>query len=131
MSPMCPLTFNSQGARIFERITGENVGERLAIVLDGNVYSAPNINEKIAGGRAQITGRFTMEEARDLAIVLRAGSLDAPVHFLEERTVGPSLGKDSINKGFFSMITGFVIVVIFMVIYYGFFRDYCGYCPPA
>jgi preprotein translocase subunit SecD len=116
--PYVSLTFNSQGSRIFERITGENIGEYLAIVLDNNVYSAPVIKSKISGV-ASIEGRFTMEEARDLAIVLRAGSLPAPVHFLEERTVGPSLGKDSINKGFFSMIVGFIIVVIFMVIYYG------------
>ncbi len=118
--PYVSLTFDSQGARIFERVTGENVGERLAIVLDGNVYSAPNINEKISGGHAQITGRFTMEDARDLAIVLRTGSFSAPVIPLEERTVGPSLGKDSINKGFYSMIIGGVIVIAFMIIYYGF-----------
>jgi preprotein translocase subunit SecD len=117
-SPYVSLSFNNQGARIFERVTGENVNKRLAIVLDGNVYSAPNINEKISGGNAQITGRFTMDEAKDLAIALRAGSLPAPVKFLEERTVGPSLGKDSIRMGFFSMIVGAILVVIFMAIYY-------------
>ncbi len=118
-SPYVSLSFNNQGARIFERVTGENVNKRLAIVLDGNVYSAPNINEKISGGNAQITGRFSMDEAKDLAIALRAGSLPAPVKFLEERTVGPSLGKDSIKKGFLSMIVGAVAVVLFMAIYYG------------
>ena len=118
--PYVSLTFNNQGARIFERVTGENVNELLAIVLDNNVYSAPVIRSKISGGRASIEGRFAMEEARDLAIVLRAGSLPAKVNFLEERTVGPSLGKDSINKGLISTIIGLVVVITFMVIYYGF-----------
>ncbi len=86
--------------------------------MDNNVYSAPVIQEKIAGGQARITGRFTTEEARDLAIVLRAGALPAPVNILEERTVGPSLGADSIRKGLISMIIGGVLVVVFMVIYY-------------
>ena len=94
--PYISLTFTSRGAREFERVTGENVGKRLAIILDGNVYSAPVIKERISGGRAVIEGDFTLEEAHDLAIVLRAGSLPAPVKILEERTVGPSLGKDSI-----------------------------------
>ncbi|NLA73985.1 MAG: protein translocase subunit SecD, partial [Deltaproteobacteria bacterium] len=119
-SPYVSLSFNNQGARIFERVTGENVNRQLAIVLDGNVYSAPNINEKISGGSAQITGRFSLNEAKDLAIALRAGSLPAPVKFLEERTVGPSLGNDSIRMGFLSMIVGAALVVIFMAIYYGF-----------
>ncbi|MFP3928609.1 MAG: protein translocase subunit SecD, partial [Desulfobacteraceae bacterium] len=117
--PYVSLTFDARGARLFERITEDHVGERLAIILDNNVYSAPVIQERISGGRAQITGRFTMEEAKDLAIVLRAGALPAPVRILEERTVGPSLGQDSINKGFKSMIIGGCLVVIFMVIYYG------------
>ncbi|MFN3535342.1 MAG: protein translocase subunit SecD, partial [Desulfatiglandales bacterium] len=97
--PYVTLSFDAMGARLFERITEENVHKRLAIVLDGNVYSAPVIQEKISGGRAQITGRFTLEEAKDLAIVLRAGALPAPVKIVEERTVGPSLGKDSIDAG--------------------------------
>ncbi|MBW1667591.1 MAG: protein translocase subunit SecD [Deltaproteobacteria bacterium] len=117
--PYVSLSFDARGARLFERITGENIGKRLAIVLDNNVYSAPVIRDKIAGGRAQITGRFTMDEARDLSIVLRAGALPAPVKILEERTVGPSLGKDSINKGFKSTIIGGIVVVAFMAIYYG------------
>ncbi|MFP4036083.1 MAG: protein translocase subunit SecD [Desulfobacteraceae bacterium] len=117
--PYVSLTFDARGARLFERITEDHVGERLAIILDNNVYSAPVIQERISGGRAQITGRFTMEEAKDLAIVLRAGALPAPVRILEERTVGPSLGQDSINKGFKSMIIGGCVVLIFMVIYYG------------
>jgi preprotein translocase subunit SecD len=116
--PYVSINFDKKGARIFERITGDNVNSRLAIVLDNNVYSAPVIQEKIAGGQARITGRFTTEEARDLAIVLRAGALPAPVKILEERTVGPSLGADSIRKGLISMAIGGLVVVLFMIIYY-------------
>jgi preprotein translocase subunit SecD len=116
--PYVSINFDKKGARIFERITADNVNNRLAIVLDNNVYSAPVIQEKIAGGQARITGRFTTEEARDLAIVLRAGALPAPVNILEERTVGPSLGADSIRKGLISMMIGGVLVIIFMIIYY-------------
>lgn len=112
------MTFNKRGARTFALVTEENVRRRLAIILDDNVYSAPVIQEKIAGGHAQITGRFTMEEASDLAIVLRAGSLPAPVEILENRTVGPSLGADSIRKGILSTIVGCLLVMVFMGIYY-------------
>ncbi|MCX5852620.1 MAG: protein translocase subunit SecD [Deltaproteobacteria bacterium] len=112
------IKFDAQGARDFDRITGENVKKRLAIVLDGVVHSAPVIQERISGGNAQITGSFTTEEARDLAIVLRAGALPAPVLILEQRTVGPSLGQDSIEKGFLSMIIGSILVFGFMVVYY-------------
>ncbi len=112
------INFDKKGARIFERITGENVKKRLAIVLDNKVYSAPVIQEKITGGEARITGNFTTEEARDLAIVLRAGALPAPVEIIEERTVGPSLGADSIRKGLISMYVGGMLVVLFMVVYY-------------
>jgi preprotein translocase subunit SecD len=117
--PYVALSFDDRGGKLFERITGENVKKRLAIVLDGNVYSAPVIQDRISGGNAVIEGQFTMEEAKDLAVVLRAGSLPAPVKILEERTVGPSLGKDSIRKGLLSMAVGGVFVVAFMVIYYG------------
>jgi preprotein translocase subunit SecD len=116
--PYVSINFDKKGARIFERITADNVNKRLAIVLDNNVYSAPVIQEKIAGGQARITGRFTAEEARDLAIVLRAGALPAPVNILEERSVGPSLGADSIHKGLLSMFIGGILVVLFMLIYY-------------
>jgi preprotein translocase subunit SecD len=116
--PYVSMKFDKKGSRLFERITEENVKKRLAIVLDNNVYSAPVIQEKIAGGEARITGSFTTEEARDLAIALRAGALPAPVDILEERTVGPSLGVDSIRLGLMSMIVGGVIVIIFMGIYY-------------
>ncbi len=117
--PHVSINFNNKGARIFERITGENVNKRLAIVLDNNIHSAPNIDEKIGGGKAQIRGRFSMEEARDLALVLRAGALPAPLRILEERMVGPSLGKDSISKGFNSMVMGAIAVILFMMVYYG------------
>ncbi len=113
------LSFNGRGATIFERITGENVGRRMAIVLDGKIYSAPNINERIGGGRASISGSFTTEEAQDLALVLRAGSLPAPVVVLEERTVGPSLGQESIDSGMLAAGVGALAVVIFMALYYG------------
>jgi preprotein translocase subunit SecD len=116
--PYVAIKFNKKGGRIFERLTGENVNKRLAIVLDNTVYSAPVIRSKIAGGNAIIEGNFTMEEARDLAIVLRAGALPAPVIPIEERTVGPSLGQDSINKGLLSMYIGSIIVFIFMIVYY-------------
>ncbi len=118
--PYVSLTFNNRGAKLFERVTGDNIKKRLAIVLDDKVNSAPVIQDKISGGRAQITGRFTMEDARDLAIVLRAGALPAPVKILEERTVGPSLGKDSIEKGSKSMMIAAIAVIIFMIIYYSF-----------
>jgi len=112
------IDFDRKGGRIFERVTGDNIHKRLAIVLDDKVHSAPEIQDRISGGSAVITGSFTAEEAEDLAIVLRAGALPAPVTVLEERTVGPSLGKDSINKGLMSMMVGGILVIIFMVIYY-------------
>jgi len=117
--PYVSLTFDKRGSRLFEQVTGHNVKKRLAIVLDKRVNSAPVIQEKISGGKAQISGRFSMDEARDLAIVLRAGALPAPVKIIEERTVGPSLGKDSIEKGFQSMLIGGAVVIAFMMLYYG------------
>jgi len=116
--PYVSVTFNTIGARVFGDITDQNVGKRLAIVLDGNVYSAPVIRERIPSGQAQISGGFTADEARDLAIILRAGALPAPVQILEERTVGPSLGADSIRKGILSTVAGAAAVVLFMLIYY-------------
>lgn len=112
------LILNSSGARLFEQITAANVKRRLAIVLDNRVYSAPVIQERIAGGRASITGNFDLKEARDLAIVLRAGALPAPVEIAEERTVGPSLGQDSIHQGITSFIVGGGLVIVFMIAYY-------------
>ena len=113
------LTFNSRGADIFERVTGENVNRRMAIVLDGKVYSAPVIRQRIGGGRASISGSFTTQEASDLAVVLRSGSLPAPVTVEEERTVGPSLGQESIDSGVQAAVVGAAAVVIFMAFYYG------------
>ncbi|MDI6735607.1 MAG: protein translocase subunit SecD [bacterium] len=112
------LEFNKIGARKFAKVTGAHINEQLAIVLDGKVRSAPVIRSRIDGGRAQIEGNFSLEEARDLKIILRAGALPAPVKIIEERTVGPSLGADSIRKGIIASIAGFVLVGLFMVIYY-------------
>jgi preprotein translocase subunit SecD len=112
------LVFNSRGKRIFARLTQENVGKALAIVLDNTIFSAPVIREPILGGEASITGSFTPEEARDLAIVLREGALPAPVKIIENRSVGPSLGNDSIVSGVRSVILGGALVVIFMCVYY-------------
>ena len=112
------LALNSVGSTAFDRLTAENVGRLLAIVLDGRVYSAPQIRERISGGVASITGSFSFQEARDLAIVLRAGALPAPVKILEERTVGPSLGRDSVRQGVVSFILGSILVLIFMAAYY-------------
>ncbi len=116
--PYVAMEFTDVGAKLFEQITTANVKKRLAIILDNNVYSAPVIQERIAGGRAQITGRFDTKEASDLAIVLRSGALPAPVKILEQRTVGPSLGEDSIRKGIISIIISAGIVVLFMIFYY-------------
>jgi len=112
------IEFNAVGTRVFGEITEANVGKHLAIILDGTLYSAPRINERIPGGRAVITGQFTVDEARDLAIVLRAGALPAPVAILEERTVGPSLGADSIRQGLIAITGSAVVVFIFMLVYY-------------
>ena len=116
--PYVAIEFNSTGARLFDQITAANVGKRFAIVLDNNIYSAPVIRERISGGSAQITGSFTEKDASDLAIVLRAGSLPAPVDIIQNVTVGPSLGQDSINKGLLAGLVGVALVVIFMTIYY-------------
>ncbi|MBL1351946.1 MAG: protein translocase subunit SecD [Zetaproteobacteria bacterium] len=115
------LKFNSKGARTFDRLTKAHVGERFAIILEGEVNSAPVIRERISGGSAQITGSFTASEAHNLAIVLRAGALPAPVKIVEERSIGPSLGQDSIDEGFNSIIIGSIMVLIFMLIYYKLF----------
>lgn len=116
--PYVAVDLDPRGAQIFDALTAENVGRRLAIILDGTVYSAPVIKERIPGGHVQITGRFSMEEAHDLAIVLRSGALPAPVEIEEERTVGPSLGRDSIRQGEQAFIVGAAAVLIFMVVYY-------------
>ena len=116
--PYVAVELDNRGADIFDAMTSENVGRRLAIVLDNTVYSAPVIKERIPGGHVQITGRFSMDEAHDLAIVLRSGALPAPVEIEEERTVGPSLGRDSIRQGELSFVIGAGAVLIFMALYY-------------
>jgi preprotein translocase subunit SecD len=116
--PYVSVSFDSVGARLFGEATEKNVGKALAIILDGNVHSAPVIRERIPSGQAQISGGFTFEEASDLAIVLRTGALQAPVQVLEERTVGPSLGADSIRKGVISTAAGALAVFLFMLVYY-------------
>ena len=122
-SPMVHLEFNMDGAAKFARVTGEHVNKQLAIVLDNKVHSAPTIQQRITGGFASITGRFSFEEASNLSIVLRAGALPANLIALESRVVGPTLGQQSINAGFRAGIIGFVLVLVFMAFYYKF----CGF----
>lgn len=116
--PEVSLSFTSDGGKQFAKITGEHVGEQLAIILDGVVKSSPRINERIGGGKASISGNFTVEEARELAVVLRAGALPAPLDVLEERTVGPTLGKESIRAGITAIVMTLVFIGVFMIIYY-------------
>ncbi|OGW51746.1 MAG: protein-export membrane protein SecD [Nitrospirae bacterium RBG_19FT_COMBO_58_9] len=116
--PYVSIEFDAKGGREFERITAENVKKRMAVVLDNTIYSAPVIQERITGGRAQITGTFSTQEANDLAIVLRAGALPAPLKIIQDLTVGPSLGKDSIEKGVQATLFAGVMVVVFMIVYY-------------
>lgn len=119
--PSVDIAFNSRGTRLFAKLSSENVGRQFAIVLDGQVLSAPVFREAILGGRAQITGSFTVQESQDLATLLNAGALPAPVKIVEERTVGPSLGADSVAAGQLAIVIGFVAVLIFMVVFYGVF----------
>ena len=116
--PVVSLSMNSDGARTWARVTGANVDERIAIVLDKKVHMAPSIREKIPSGRTQIEGFANMNEAQDIAIILRAGALPAPVNIIEERIVGPSLGADSIAKGTRAVLLGLAFVLIFMLVYY-------------
>jgi len=125
--PIVEFQFNTEGGRIFGDVTAENVNEQLAIVLDDRVYSAPNIRTRI-GSRGQIEGRFTPQEAADLAVVLRSGSLPIPVEIEEERTVGPALGADSISRGVRASILGLLVVVAFVV---GYYRLSGGYASVA
>ncbi len=116
--PVVNMEMNSEGAAEWARITGANINHRIAIILDGVVYSAPNVKSKITGGRSQIEGVGNLDEAKLLEIVLKAGALPAPVDIIEERTVGPSLGQDSISQGFNSALIGYIIVGLFMIFYY-------------
>lgn len=117
--PVINFTLNSEGAKIFGDFTASNVGNHLAIVLDNHVYSDPVIRERIGGGSGQISGGFSVKEAHDVAIALRSGALLAPVVLLEKRSVGPSLGADSIQASLIALISGFSLVVGFMIVYYG------------
>jgi len=116
--PLINFKLNAEGAEIFGDFTGKSVGKRLAVVLDGKVYSAPNINERIGGGAGQISGSYTVMEAKDLAIALRSGALLAPIYLMEKRSVGPSLGADSIKASMVALIGGFILVILFMLVYY-------------
>ncbi|MHA8084825.1 protein translocase subunit SecDF [Aquirufa antheringensis] len=113
------MAMNGTGARIWKNLTGANIGRRIAIVLDGYVYSAPVINGEIPGGRSSISGSFTVEEAKDLANVLKAGKLPAPTRIVEDAFIGPSLGAEAINQGYMSMGLGLLLVIVFMIGYYG------------
>ncbi|MGK9369983.1 protein translocase subunit SecD [Melioribacter sp. Ez-97] len=117
-APVVSMQMNAEGAREWARITGSNIGKRCAIVLDGVVYSAPVIQSKIPSGNSQISGIPNLDEAKLLEIVLKAGALPAPVEIIEQRTVGPSLGQDSIRQGFNSLWLGYTLVAIFMIFYY-------------
>ncbi|HDZ58675.1 MAG TPA: protein translocase subunit SecD, partial [Ignavibacteriales bacterium] len=117
-SPIVSMTMNSEGAADWARITGANINKRIAIMLDGRVFSAPVVRSKISGGRSQIEGMGDLDEAKLLEIVLKAGALPAPVDVIEERTVGPSLGEDSIKKGFTAVVIGYLLVGFFMILYY-------------
>ena len=112
------MTMNNTGAKIWKNLTRDNVGKQVAIVLDGYVYSAPNVNDEIPNGRSQISGNFTLEEGQDLANVLKAGKLPAPAHIVEEAVVGPTLGKEAINAGLWSFIISFIVTLLYMIFYY-------------
>jgi preprotein translocase subunit SecD/SecD/SecF fusion protein len=115
------FTLDRVGAKRFGKATTNGVGKRLAIVLDGKIVSAPIIRSAIVGGNGQISGNFTFQSATDLALLLRSGALPAPLNIIEERTVGPDLGQDSINAGIFALLTGFILVIAFMFVKYKFF----------
>ena len=114
------MTMNAEGARDWQRITRDNIGKSIAIVLDGYVYSFPTVQNEIAGGSSQITGNFTVEEAKDLANTLNSGKMPAPARIIQEDVVGPSLGKEAINAGMWSFVLGFILIMIYMICYYGF-----------
>jgi len=122
--PVVSITFDQQGGTKFAKLTTENVNKPFAIILDGKVLSAPNINEPILGGSAQISGRFTVDSANQLAISLRSGALPVDLKVVEERTVGPDLGADSIEKGLIAMLVGTAALMAFIVVTYGRFGLY-------
>ena len=113
------MSMNAEGAKAWQRITKDNIGKSVAIVLDGYVYSFPTVQNEIAGGNSQITGHFTVEEAKDLANTLKSGKMPAPARIIEESVVGPSLGREAIHSGLWSFALGFVLILIYMIFYYG------------
>ena len=117
-NPEVSMSMNGEGASVWARMTGDNIGKQIAIVLDGMVYSYPMVNSKIEGGSSQITGNFTLEEAEDLANVLKSGKLPAPATIIQEQVVGPSLGAESINAGLISFVIAFLLVLVYMVLFY-------------
>ena len=117
-SPEVDMQMNAEGARIWARLTADNLQRQIAIVLDGMVYSYPTVQSEITGGRSQITGNFTITEAEDLANVLKSGKLPAPATIIQEQVVGPSLGSESINAGFISFVLAFVLVLVYMILFY-------------
>ena len=117
-NPEVSMSMNGEGASVWARMTGDNIGKQIAIVLDGMVYSYPMVNSKIEGGSSQITGNFTLEEAEDLANVLKSGKLPAPATIIQEQVVGPSLGAESINAGLISFVIAFVLVLLYMILFY-------------
>ncbi len=116
--PDVDMTMNSEGAKVWKRLTKENIGKSIAVVLDNVVYTAPTVQGEIGGGRSQITGNFTVKEAQDLSNIIKAGKLPAPAQIVEEEIVGPSLGKESVRAGLLSLVLGFGVVVMFMIFYY-------------
>ena len=118
--PAVSMSMNSDGARRWAQLTKQNIGRSIAIVLDNYVYSAPNVNSEITGGRSQITGHFTPEQAKDLANVLKSGKMPAPAHIVQEDIVGPSLGQESINAGIFSFVVALILLMVYMCSMYGF-----------
>jgi SecD/SecF fusion protein len=110
---------NAEGAKTWARMTKDNIGKSIAIALDGYIYSFPTVNGEIAGGSSQITGNFTVEEAKDLANTLKSGKMPAPARIVQEDVVGPSLGQDAINSGLISFVIAFVLVLLYMIFYYG------------
>ena len=117
-SPEVSMTMNAEGANVWARLTKDNIGRQIAIVLDGMVYSYPNVQSEISGGSSQITGDFTLEEAEDLANVLKSGKLPAPATIIQEQVVGPSLGAESINAGLISFVIAFILVLLYMLFFY-------------
>ncbi|MFV0472023.1 MAG: protein translocase subunit SecDF [Paludibacteraceae bacterium] len=114
------MSMNAEGSKTWARMTKDNIGKSIAIALDGYIYSAPTVQVEITGGNSNITGRFTTEEAKDLANVLKSGKMPAPAHIVQEDVVGPTLGQEAINSGFISFIIAFIIIILYMMLYYGF-----------